>query len=68
LFFLELFVEVAVVVLQEALGDSQLPDFLVLDDCLDRVFTPFETECEVRVPQRVLQLGRSVEFSRAAAE
>jgi hypothetical protein len=35
LLFFELFVEVAVVVLQEALGDSQLPDILVLDDCLD---------------------------------
>jgi hypothetical protein len=30
-----LFVEVAVVVLQEALGDSQFPDFLVLGDYLD---------------------------------
>jgi hypothetical protein len=32
LFFLELFVEVAVVALEEALADSQLPDFLVTCD------------------------------------
>jgi hypothetical protein len=52
-----LFVQVAVVVLQEALGDSQLPDFLVFDYRLDRMLTPFETELERRVPQRVLELG-----------
>jgi hypothetical protein len=56
LFLLELFVEIAVVVLQETLGDSQLPDFLVLDDCLDGVFTALETEFEVRVSQRVFEL------------
>jgi hypothetical protein len=37
-----LFVEVAVVVLQQALGDSQLPDVFVLDDYLDRMLTAFQ--------------------------
>ena len=48
--------EIAVVVLQEALGDPQLPDFLVFDYRFDRVLAPLETKFESRVSQRVLEL------------
>lgn len=52
--------EVIVVVLQEALADSQLPDLLVFDYSFDRVLTPFKIEFETRIAQRVFELGRSV--------
>jgi hypothetical protein len=35
LFFLQLFVQVAVIALKEALADSQLPNILVLYDSFD---------------------------------
>lgn len=44
LLFLELFVEVAILILQEALGDPQLPNFLILGYNLDRMLTPFKAE------------------------
>jgi len=44
-------VEVAVVVLQKALLDSQLPDVLVLGDHFDRVLA----SCEIQLKRRVSQ-------------
>lgn len=57
--------EIAVVVLQEALGDPQLPDFLVFDYRFDRVLTPLETKFESRVPQRVLELRGHKELAES---
>jgi hypothetical protein len=55
-----LFVEVVVVVLQEAMTDSQLPDFLVFGYNIDRMLTSLKVEFETRVPQRVSELRVSV--------
>ena len=57
MFLLKLFVEVVVVVLQEALAHSQLPYLFVLDDYLNRMLASFKVEFEVRISQRVLELG-----------
>jgi hypothetical protein len=53
-------VEVAVVVLQEALAHSQLSNLLVFRHYLDRVSAPFEVKFQSRVSQRVLELKVSV--------
>jgi hypothetical protein len=50
LFFFNLLVEVAVVVLQKAMTDSQFPDFLVFGYNNDRVFTSLEIEFKSRIP------------------
>ena len=57
MFFLELLVEVAVVVLEEALADPQLPNFLVSCDGFDRMFALRETKLKICAAQRVLELG-----------
>jgi hypothetical protein len=49
LFLFELFVEIVVVVLQEALAHSQLPNLLVFRHYLDRVSASFEIEFQSRV-------------------
>lgn len=50
--------KIAVVVLQEALCNPQLPDLLFLGNSLYRVFAAFEAKFESRGPQRMLELIR----------
>jgi hypothetical protein len=62
LFFAELFVQIASLVLQEALAHSQLPDFLVFDHDLNRVLAPLEAEFQVCTAQRMLELGAGRQY------
>jgi len=57
LFLVELFVEVAGLILQQALADPQLPQLLVLGYYLDCVPAARKTELQVGRPQRMFQLS-----------
>lgn len=52
--------QVAVVALEQALADSQLPDILVLYDNFDRMFATLKAEFEICATQRVFELEVAV--------
>jgi hypothetical protein len=50
-------VQVADLVLEQALADAELPHFFVLGNGLDRVLALLEGELELRRAHRMLELG-----------
>lgn len=52
--------QVAILILQEALADSQLPIFFIFGNDFNRMLASLEIQLEGRVSQRMLELVRLV--------